>query len=65
MQVTLLPQNRTITFSERMRVSRLLHELELLPGTVMVVRGSVLLTEDDLIHKDDEIEVRSVISGGR
>lgn len=64
MQVTLLPQNRTITFSKRMRVSRLLSELELLPGTVMVVRNAVLLTEDDLIQEDDEIEVRSVISGG-
>ena len=64
MRVTLLPQNRTMTFSKRMRVSRLLSELELLPGTVMVVRGTVLLTEDDLIQEDDEIEIRSVISGG-
>ena len=64
MQVTLLPQNRTLTFTKRMRVSRLLSELDLLPGTVMVVRDTILLTDDDLIQEDDEIEVRSVISGG-
>jgi hypothetical protein len=30
----------------------------------MVIRGDRLLIEEDLIHADDEIEIRSVISGG-
>jgi hypothetical protein len=30
----------------------------------MVIRGDRLLTEDEVIRADDEIEVRSVISGG-
>jgi hypothetical protein len=29
-----------------------------------VIRGNHLLTEDELIQADDEIEIRSVISGG-
>lgn len=64
MQVTLLPQNHTMTFSKRMSVASLLSKLDLLPGTVMVIREAVLLTDDEVIQVDDEIEIRSVISGG-
>lgn len=64
MQVRLLPQNKVITFSEDLRVTVLLRKLSLLPQTVMVIRGDRLLTEDELIRADDEIEIRSVISGG-
>lgn len=64
MRVTLLPQNRTITFPKRMSVASLLKKLDLLPGTVMVIRDAGLLTDDEVIQLDDEIEVRSVISGG-
>ena len=51
-------------FSEDLRVTALLRKLSLLPQTVMVIRGDRLLTEEDLIRKDDNIEIRSVISGG-
>ena len=64
MRVTLLPQSRTFTFPKRMRVAALLAKLDLLPGTVMVIREAILLTEEDLIEDEDDIEVRSVISGG-
>ena len=64
MQVRLLPQNKVVTFSEDLRVNVLLRKLSLLPQTVMVIRRNQLLTEEDLIRKDDEIEIRSVISGG-
>jgi sulfur carrier protein ThiS len=47
-----------------MRVSALLSKLDLVPGTVMVIRGAALLIDEDLIQEDDEIEIRSVISGG-
>ncbi|MCS6927698.1 MAG: thiamine biosynthesis protein ThiS [Candidatus Binatia bacterium] len=63
-RITLLPQNKTITISGEMRVSVLLKKLSLLPSTVMVIRHDQLLTEDDLVEDDDEIEIRSVISGG-
>jgi sulfur carrier protein len=46
------------------RVKDLLKELNLLPETVLVVRGDDLVTEDDLLRDDDRIEIRPVISGG-
>ncbi|MGE0680634.1 MAG: thiamine biosynthesis protein ThiS [Candidatus Binatia bacterium] len=64
MQVRLLPQNKIVTFSEDLRVTVLLRKLSLLPQTVMVIRGDRLLTEDELVRAEDEIEIRSVISGG-
>jgi sulfur carrier protein len=63
-QVKLLPQNKIITFQGSMRVLALLRKLALTPETVLVIRGNHLLTEDELIQADDEIEIRSVISGG-
>ena len=63
-QVKLLPQNKSVTFPDSMRVLVLLRKLSLSPETVMVIRGDRLLTEDEVIRADDEIEVRSVISGG-
>jgi sulfur carrier protein ThiS len=47
-----------------MRVASLLQKLNLLPATVMVIRDDHLLTEDELVRDEDEIEIRSVISGG-
>jgi len=46
------------------RVKDLLKELNLLPETVLVVRGDDLVTEDDLLRDDDRIEIRPVMSGG-
>jgi len=45
-------------------VSRLLADLGILPGTAMVIRGDVLLTESEMVEDADEIEIRAVISGG-
>lgn len=64
MTVRLLPQNQTLTLAGSMVVHALLRKLELLPESVMVIRGSTLLTEDERINPDDEVEIRSVISGG-
>ncbi len=63
-QVKLLPQNKIVSFSDSMRVTVLLRKLALQPETVMVIRGDGLLTEEDVIQAEDEIEIRSVISGG-
>lgn len=63
-RVTLLPQKKMVTIPGDMRVSVLLKTLSLLPSTVMVIRNDQLLTEDELVHDEDEIEIRSVISGG-
>lgn len=64
MQVTLLPSKRQVRFDAGMRVGTLLQRLGLLPGTAMVIRNDELLTDEDVLSHDDDVEVRNVISGG-
>jgi sulfur carrier protein ThiS len=64
MRVHLRPQRRTVEIEGRRRVAQLLAELGILPGTAMVIRGDVLLTDAELVEDVDEVEVRAVISGG-
>ena len=45
-------------------MGQLLRELSILPGTAMVIRGDVLLTDGEVVEDGEEIEIRSVISGG-
>ena len=65
MRITLLPQRKEIDLPGRQRVSEVLRQLNMLPGTVMVIRGDELVTEQDFLDADDAVEIRSVISGGR
>lgn len=64
MRVHLHPQHRTVEVQGRRRVGQLLAELGILPGTAMVIRGDVLLTDGEVVEEAEEIEVRAVISGG-
>ncbi len=64
MRITLLPQRQCIEIAGRRRVSDLLRELQLIPGTVMVIRGDELVTEHDFLEAADNVEIRNVISGG-
>ena len=64
MRITLLPQHRQVDLSGRHRVADILHQLGLLPGTVMVIRGDELVTEHEFVEADEAIEIRNVISGG-
>ena len=64
MRITFLPQRREVEFNGRRRVRELLKDLDLLPGTVMVIRNDELITEEDVVGADEAIEIRSVISGG-
>ncbi len=64
MKVVLRHPKREVEVAGRRRVKDLLKELGLLPGTVLVIRGSELLTTDAIVGEDEEIEVRPVISGG-
>jgi len=51
-------------FEKKMKVSKILKELQLNPESVMVIRGNELLSTEDMVDRDDEISIRSVISGG-
>jgi sulfur carrier protein ThiS len=64
MRVLLHPQHRTVEVSGRRRVGQLLAELGILPGTAMVIRGDLLLTDGEFIEESDDVEIRAVISGG-
>ena len=46
------------------RVKEILRELEILPETVLVIRGDTMVTADQVVTDDDVIELRPVMSGG-
>jgi sulfur carrier protein ThiS len=64
MLITLLPQRKHIEIEGRRRVADILRQLGLLPGTVMVIRGDKLVTDEEVVEANDAIEIRNVISGG-
>ncbi len=64
MKVILRYPKREVEIAGRRRVKELLKELEVLPETVLVIRGSELLTGDAVVGDEDVIELRPVISGG-
>lgn len=64
MRVHLHPERRTVELTGRRSVAKLLNELGILPGTAMVIRGDLLLTDGEMVDDADEIEIRAVISGG-
>jgi len=64
MRVHLRPQRRMVEVAGRRRVAQLLAELGILPGTAMVIRDDLLLTDGEVIEDADEVEIRAVISGG-
>jgi sulfur carrier protein len=64
MQIRLEPQGKQLTVSGRRRVGDLVQSLGIIAGTVMVIRGDELLTDDEYVDDSDSIELRAVISGG-
>ena len=64
MHITLLPQRTQLELDGRWRVADLLRHLNLLPGTVMVIRGDELVMGEEFIEADEAVEIRNVISGG-
>jgi sulfur carrier protein ThiS len=64
-KVILRNPRREIDVDGRRRVKELLAELDILPSTVLVIRGNELLTADTVVGGDDVLEVRPVMSGGR
>ena len=64
MKIRLGNPSREVELAGRKRVKDVLKELDILPGTVLVIRGSDLLTADEVVGEGDELEVRPVMSGG-
>jgi sulfur carrier protein len=63
-KVILRNPRKEIQVDGRRRVKELLAELDILPSTVLVIRGNELLTGDTVVGDEDVLEVRPVMSGG-
>ncbi len=59
-----IPKKQVYEFPGRRPVLWVLKQLGVNPETVIVIRGDELLTNDEMLGPDDEIEVRPAISGG-
>jgi len=46
-------------------VKEILRDLDIIPETVIVIRGDSLITADQLVADGDTIELRPVMSGGQ
>jgi sulfur carrier protein len=64
MNVILRHPRREVAVDAPISVDRMLKALEIVPETVLVIRGADLLTRDAMLEPDDTVEVRPVISGG-
>jgi sulfur carrier protein len=64
MKVVLRNPRREVEVSGNRRVKDVLRELDIIPETVLVIRGDELVTADQLVKDDETIELRPVMSGG-
>jgi sulfur carrier protein len=64
MKVVLRNPRREVEVAGNRTVKAVLRELDILPETVLVIRGDDLITADQHVKDDDTIELRPVMSGG-
>jgi sulfur carrier protein len=64
MKVRLRNPDRVVDVSGPKTVQALLRELDVVPEAVLVIRDATLLTRDERVSEEDELEVRPVLSGG-
>ncbi|MBX3327793.1 MAG: thiamine biosynthesis protein ThiS [Nitrospira sp.] len=64
MQIQLSHPSRSIDIKGPKRAKDLLRELNLVIEAHLVIRGNELVTEDEMLFDQDQIEIRPVISGG-
>jgi sulfur carrier protein len=63
-RVVLRNPRREVEVPGGRRVKEILRELDVIPETVLVIRGDTLITADQVVADDDVIELRPVMSGG-
>ena len=64
MKVKLRNPDRIVDVSGPKTVTALLTHLGIVPEAVLVIRDATLLTRDEAVKEEDELEVRPVLSGG-
>jgi sulfur carrier protein len=63
-KVVLRNPRREVEVTGNRRVKDVLRELNIIPETVLVIRGDDLITTDQMVRDEDVIELRPVMSGG-
>jgi sulfur carrier protein len=64
MKVVLRNPRREVEVAGNRRVKDVLRDLDILPESVLVIRGDDLVTADQLVGDEETIELRPVMSGG-
>lgn len=64
MRVILRNPRREVEVAGGRRVREILKELDIIPETVLVISGDVMLTADQVVGDEQTIELRPVMSGG-
>ena len=64
MKVLLRNPRREVEIAGGRRVKDVLKDLDVVPESVIVIRGDTLITADQLVDDTDTIELRPVMSGG-
>ena len=64
MKVLLRNPPREVEVAGNRRVKDVLRDLDILPETVLVIRGDDLITADQVVADTETIELRPVMSGG-
>ncbi len=64
MRIQLSHPPRTVDLKGPKKAKDVLRELNLLVEAHLVIRGDDLVTEDEILSDEDQIEIRPVISGG-
>ncbi len=62
--VVLRNPRREVQVAGGRRVKDILRELDVIPETVLVIRGDELVTADQLVRDGETLELRPVMSGG-
>jgi sulfur carrier protein ThiS len=65
MRVIVLPKGEEKEFPGRRRVADVLKALDVIPETVLVAKGTTLVTADETVEADAVLRIIPVISGGR
>jgi len=64
MKVQLSHPARIVDVKGPKRVKELLRDLDLIVEAHLVIKGDDLVTEDEMLYDQDQVEIRPVISGG-
>jgi sulfur carrier protein len=64
MRVVLRNPRRELDVTAPRTVEQLLHDLDVVPESVLVICNDTLVTRDERLHDADIVEIRPVVSGG-